>query len=169
MKETYNLIYSEFNRNYVQLAESDDLIKTLKKNTKKFLALVDDIPASKIDYAYAEGKWTVKQVLQHIIDAERVFAYRALRFARFDPASLAGFDENFWAEKADVTARGWSDMIKEFRSLRKSHIQMISNFNKEQLAAVGTASDHAISVAALCFILAGHVQHHMNILKERYL
>lgn len=165
----YNLVYAEFYANYVNLAVSDDLIKTLKKNRKKFLALLDSIPSAKIDYAYAEGKWTVKQVLQHIIDTERVFAYRALRVARFDTTPMPGFDENLWAEKADVTARGWSDMIGEFKNLRKANITMISQFNKEQLAAVGAASGQAVSAAALCFIIAGHVAHHMNILKERYL
>ncbi len=165
----YNLVHSEAFSAYVKPVESDDIIKTLKKNTRKFHTLLLEIPPAKIDYAYADGKWTVKQVLQHIIDAERVFSYRALRIARFDTTPLPGFDENAWAEKADVTARGWKDMIKEFMRLRKSNIQMINNFSAEQLAATGTASNHAVSTAALCFTMAGHVQHHMNILKERYL
>ncbi|MFT4025041.1 MAG: DinB family protein [Flavihumibacter sp.] len=165
----YQLVYADFYASYVQLAASDDLIKTLKKNRKKLLSLLAAIPSSKINYAYAAGKWTVKQMLQHMIDAERVFAYRALRIARFDTTPLPGFDENAWAEKADVTARGWNDMIKEFSELRKSNIRMISQFNKEQLAAEGTASGQTVSAAALCFVMAGHVKHHMNILQERYL
>ncbi|GAO44405.1 DinB family protein [Flavihumibacter petaseus] len=169
MKNNYHLVYGDFYANYIKLAESDDLLKTLKKNTRKFRAFMEEIPASKIDYAYAEGKWTIKQLLQHIIDAERVFSYRALRIGRFDTTPLAGFDENSWAEKADTTARGWKEMIKEFMRLRKSNIQMVGSFTKEALAAEGTASDNPMSTAALCFILAGHVQHHMNIIKERYL
>ena len=169
MSTAYHLVYADFYANYVQLAASDDLVKTLKKNRKKFLALLDAIPSSKINHAYAEGKWTVKQLLQHIIDAERVFAYRAMRIARFDTTPLPGFDENAWAERADVTARGWNDMIKEFNELRKSNIRMVNQFNKEQLSAEGTASGHPVSTAALCFVMAGHVKHHMNILQERYL
>lgn len=169
MSTAYHLVYADGFAKYVQLAESKDLLKTLKKNRKRFLSLMASIPPAKINYAYAEGKWTVKQLLQHIIDAERVFAYRALRIARFDSTPLAGFDENAWAEKADVTARGWSDMLKEFNELRKANIRMIGQFSKEQLAAEGTSNGKALSTAAICFIMAGHVKHHMNILEERYL
>ena len=169
MKHDYNLVYSDFYTNYTALAQQGELKKVLKKNTRRFVNLLEEVPKSKIDFAYAKGKWTIKQLLQHITDAERVFAYRALRVARFDETPLPGFDENAWAEHADVSNRNWEDMIKEFRLLRRSNQLMIESFSKEQLAATGIASNHPISVAALCFILAGHVEHHMNILEERYL
>ncbi|MBC6489852.1 DinB family protein [Flavihumibacter stibioxidans] len=169
MKHDYNLVYSDFYTNYIQLAQQGELKKVLKKNSRKFLDLLDDIPKSKIDYSYGKDKWTIKQLLQHITDAERVFAYRALRVARYDQTPLPGFDENTWAEHADVSKRDWNDMVKEFRLLRRSNQLMIESFSSEQLAATGTASNHPISVAALCFILAGHVEHHMNIIRERYL
>lgn len=169
MKHDYNLVYSDFYTNYIALAQQGELKKVLKKNTRRFVALLEDIPKSKIDFAYAKGKWTIKQLLQHITDAERVFAYRALRVARFDETPLPGFDENAWADHADVSGRNWEDMIKEFRLLRRSNQLLVESFSKEQLAATGTASNHPISVAALCFILAGHVEHHMNIMEERYL
>jgi len=165
----YNLIYSDFNKNYVNLALDDSIDKSLAKSTKQFLELLDSIPQNKIDYAYDAGKWTVKEVLQHIADAERVFSYRILRIARFDATPLPRFAENAWAANADVTHKKWKDLIKEFKLLRKSNLQMISALNKEELAAVGTASNHPISVVAIFFILGGHVQHHMRILKERYL
>lgn len=169
MEHEYNLVYADYYKNYIQLALDGDLKKALKKNSKSFLEFLESIPAQKIDYAYAEGKWTIKQLLQHIIDAERVFAYRALRIARFDETALPGFDENTWAEKADVSARGWQDMVKEFKALRKSNRAMINDFTREQLSATGTASGNPISCAAICFILVGHVEHHMNVIKERYL
>ena len=167
---TYHLLYAPFYENYIQLATKHGKIsKALKQNTKQLLTILENIPRKKIDYAYAEGKWTIKQLVQHMIDAERVFAYRALRFARYDQTPLAGFDENKWAESADVSARGWKEMLREFSQLRKSNILMIASFSKEELAATGTASEKEISVAALCFIIAGHAEHHLNILRERYL
>ena len=169
MKQQYNLVYGDFYKHYITLVHDKSIRKALKKNTRDFLQLLDDIPASKIDYAYADGKWTIKQLVQHIIDAERVFSYRALRIARYDETPLAGFDENTWAERTDVSARGWKDMVREFRQLRKSNELMIDDFNIEQLNSTGTASNHPVSVAALCYIIPGHVQHHMNVLKERYL
>lgn len=169
MQHDYNLVYADFYTNYIKLAQQGELKKVLKKNTRKFISLLNEIPNSKVDYAYAKGKWTIKQLLQHIIDAERVFAYRALRVARYDETPLPGFDENLWAEHADVSDRNWNDMIKEFRMLRRSNLLMVESFSKEQLAATGTASGHSISCAALCFIIAGHVEHHMNIIRERYL
>ncbi len=167
---TYHLLYAPFYENYIQLATKQGKIsKALKQNTKDLISVLENIPRKKIDYAYAEGKWTIKQLVQHMIDAERVFAYRALRFARYDQTPLAGFDENKWADTADVSARGWKEMLREFSQLRKSNILMIASFSKEELAATGTASEKEISVAALCFIIAGHAEHHLNILRERYL
>lgn len=165
----YNLVYAEFYKTYVSLAEADPISKAIDKNTEEMLKLLDRIPASKIDHAYAPGKWTIKELLQHIIDAERVFAYRILRIARMDTTPLPGFDENAWAANAMVGDRRWKDMVKEFKWLRKSNMAMIDDFSKEQLDATGTASNHPVSAAALCYVLVGHVKHHMNIIEERYL
>lgn len=165
----YNLVYSDFNKNYVNLALGDSINKSLAHSTKQFLKLLEDIPEGKIDYAYAKGKWTIKEVLQHIIDAERVFSYRIIRLARLDATPLSGFDENDWGAAMDVTHKKWKEMVKEFKQLRKSNLLMIAALKKEELAFVGTASNHHISTAATCFVLGGHVQHHMNVLKERYL
>ncbi|MBZ5855846.1 DinB family protein [Flavihumibacter profundi] len=165
----YNLVYADFYTNYVALVKEAPIEKALSKNTEEFLDLLDDIPGSMINHAYGEGKWTVKEVLQHIIDAERVFSYRIIRIARLDGTPMASFDENKWMENANTAKRKWSDMVKEFKFLRKSNLLMIADFSKEQLNATGTASNQPVSTAALCYILAGHVKHHMNILKERYL
>ncbi len=165
----YNIVNAPFYDTYIKLVKTEDLRKTLRKNTEELLSFFDEIPEEKIGYAYAEGKWTIKQVLQHIMDAERIFAYRALRIARLDPTPLPGFDENSYAANANVAVRGWEDMLKELRQLRKSNLRMIKAFTEEQLNAQGTASDHAVSAVAICFIMAGHAKHHMNIIRERYL
>lgn len=165
----YNLVYADFYKTYVSLVETDPISKAIRRNTEEMLTLLEEIPASKIDHAYAPGKWTIKELLQHIIDAERVFAYRILRIARMDATPLPGFDENAWAANAKVADRRWKDMVKEFKWLRKSNMAMIDDLSKEELNATGTASNNQVSTAALCYVLAGHVKHHMNIIEERYL
>lgn len=162
-------VAADFFQRYLQEAKSEDLIKALKLNSKSFSGLLSKIPKKKIDFAYAKGKWTVKEMLQHIIDTERVFCYRALRFARKDTTPLAGFDENSWASQAKVDKRKWEDLVKEFKALRKSTELLYSSLDRDQLLSEGTASNHTINVAALGFITAGHVEHHIKILKERYL
>lgn len=165
----YNLVYGPHFEQYVQLAKSENLRATLKENTEEMLELLASIPEEKLDYAYAEDKWTIKQVVQHVIDAERIFAYRALRIARLDTTPLPGFDENLYAANAIVSTRSWEDLLKELRQVRKSNLRMIKSFSAEQLNAQGTASNNPITAVAICFIMAGHVKHHLNILKERYL
>lgn len=160
---------AEFYQNYIKLAPNENVLKSLERNTKNFRRLLRKIPRKKIDKAYAEGKWTIKELLQHIIDAERVFAYRALTFARKDKTPLPSFDENTWAEQSMAAQRDWREMIAEFKSLRHSTIKMYSSFDDSQLRSIGTASNKEINVLALGYILAGHVEHHINIIKERYL
>ena len=164
-----NLVAADFYRPYITLVEKDELNKAFKKNTKKFRKFLKEIPDEKIDYAYAEGKWTIKQVLQHIIDVERVFSYRALWFARKDEQPLPGFDENNWAEHAHASGREWEDMVNEFKIIRKSTQHLYESFGDDELNSSGTSNDNLINVAAIGYICAGHVEHHMNILKERYL
>jgi len=159
----------EFFQNYLNKAGDDDLQKALRISTKRFRKLVRDIPAKKIDYAYDEGKWTVKQVLQHIIDAERVFALRALWFARLDPAPQPSFQENTWAENAIVGNRKWKDMVEEFQSLRAANRAFFAGLSDEELRHEGVANTSTYTCAALGFIAAGHLQHHLDILEERYL
>ena len=165
----YNLVYAEFYSNYINLAKGESIKRSLLKSTKEFFQFLEQIPEKKYDYAYAEGKWTIKEVLQHVIDAERVFSYRITSIARFDATPLPGFNENLWAANAGVSEKKWKDLVKEFKLLRKSNLLMINSLQKSELASVGTASNQPISTAALCFIIGGHVQHHMKVLKERYL
>jgi hypothetical protein len=164
-----HLIFPEVSRGYINLTQKDQLAKALKKNTRKFKKVLKNIPEKKIDYSYAEGKWTIRQMLQHIIDAERVFAYRALWFARKDSQPLPGFDENAWALQAPASSRKWEDMVREFKVLRKSTELMFASFSEDDLNATGISNNNEYSVAAFGYITAGHVAHHMNVIKERYL
>ena len=155
--------------NYVNQVPEDDLMQAMKKQSSLFFHFFDNIPLAKRDYRYAEGKWTIKEMLQHIIDAERVFAYRGLCIARQDKNSLPGFDENEYAANAKTERRDWDEMIEEFKAVRRSSEILFGSFDEEQLETAGTANNNPIYVLAIGFVLVGHVNHHLKILKERYL
>ena len=158
-----------FYHNYISQVPEDDLMEAFRKETSAFIEFIKSIPASKLDYRYADGKWTVKEVLQHIIDAERVFAYRALRFARKDPTFLPGFDENTFADNAKADKRDWNNLVEEFKAVRSASEYLFASFDNDQLQATGTANNNSIHVLGIGFIVVGHSLHHMRILKERYL
>ncbi|HYF31481.1 MAG TPA: DinB family protein [Chitinophagaceae bacterium] len=169
MATKQDALATEYYQNYIKLSPDDNVVKALERNTKNFRRLLKKIPRKKVDKAYAEGKWTIKELLQHIIDAERVFAYRAITFARKDSAALPSFDENAWAANSLAVQRDWKDMIEEFKSLRAASEKMFSSFDDSQLRSIGNASGKDINVLALGYIMSGHVEHHINIIKERYL
>ena len=155
--------------NYVNQVPENDLMEAMKKQSPLFIQLLESIPVLKRDYRYAEGKWTIKEVLQHILDAERVFAYRGLCIARKDSSSLPGFDENDYADNSKADKRNWDEMIEEFKVVRRSSEILFGSFDEEQLESTGTANNNPIYVLAIGYVLVGHVNHHMAILKERYL
>jgi len=154
---------------YIKLVKESNLMDALKKQTPSPIRFFNSIPPAKRNYRYAKGKWTIKEVLQHIIDAERVFAYRSLCFARKDSTSLPGFDENDYADNAKSTKRDWNEMMEELKAVRRSTELLFRSFNKDQLHFVGTANNNPVSVLAIGFIIAGHATHHITIIKERYL
>jgi uncharacterized damage-inducible protein DinB len=159
----------DFYTTYINALQEDNLQEALANNTRRFRKLLKQIPHKKINYAYAEGKWTIKELLQHIIDSERVFIYRALTFARQDPAPLPGFDENTWAITAKAPKRKWNDLVDEYKALRSANELFLNSLDDDQLRQTGSANNNSISVAGLAFICAGHVAHHMRIIRERYL
>ena len=159
----------EYYHKYINQAKEDDLMTALRSNTSSFLSLLKMIPPDKQDHRYAEGKWTIKEVLQHIIDIERVFTYRALRFARKDKTPLPGFDEKVFAASANADKRNWDDLVDEFTSLRKATELMFGSFDDGQLEATGTASNVSMYVLGIGYIIVGHCEHHLAIMKERYL
>ena len=169
MAERKNAVAPEAFFKYINAIQEEDLQKALRKNSRQFRKLFKNIPKNKINYAYSEGKWTIKELLQHLIDAERVFVSRALWFSRKDPSPLPGFDENSWAVTSKCANRKWKEMLQEFKSLRGSTELFFSSLNDEQLHEKGIANNNYMNVVGLGFICAGHIAHHLIIIRERYL
>jgi uncharacterized damage-inducible protein DinB len=141
----------------------------MKKQTPAIFRFLNHIPVEKRNYRYGKDKWTIKEVLQHIIDAERVFAYRSLCIARKEKVSLPSFDENDYADNSKAKKRDWADMIEELKAVRRSTEILFTSFDKEQLSTFGIANNNPVSVLAIGFILVGHINQHIKIMKERYL
>lgn len=156
-------------KNYISLVENEELNSLLEKQSKETEVLFSSVPEDKWLYKYEEDKWTVKEVLQHITDTERVFNFRALGFARKDPNTFPSFDENEYAKNSNANDKNAEDLIQEFLAVRKSTQLLYKSFSEKQLEAVGKASTYQMSVEALGYTTAGHLKHHLNILKERYL
>lgn len=162
-------IYPDYFYKYIRLVENEDLKTVLRNQLNETEQFLRSIPAEKYLYKYAEGKWSVKEVLQHITDTERVFSFRSFVFSRKDPNTFPSFNENDYATNSNADDKKWEDLIKEFVAERKSTEALFNSFSDEQLNSVGKASNYEMSVKALGYTIAGHVAHHINILKERYL
>ena len=161
--------YSNFNATYIKAAANVELIEESEICLHEFLRFVQNIPMDKFDYRYAEGKWTIKDIIQHVIDTERIFAYRALRISRNDTTPLPGFEENDYVENTDANSRSIQELLTEFSAVRHSNILMFKSFSEEQLTRMGIASNHPISVRAIGFLIIGHQNHHQRVFQERYL
>lgn len=158
-----------FFHGYISLVPEDELSEAFINQSASFIRFLETIPTEKYDYSYAPGKWTIQEVLQHVLDAERIFAYRALRFSRKDPTPLPGFDENNYVIHAHAHSRNWDKLVEEFKVLRRSSQLLFNSFDEEQLQAGGTASNGPGYVLGLGYILLGHAIHHQQVTKERYL
>lgn len=160
--------YGAFYQTYINYTSVKDYAILVQQYNEIIIEAWNVIPTEKINFAYAPGKWTIKQMLQHVIDTERIFAYRALVIARKEPAALLGFDENEYAKNATASHRNWNEMIAEWKILRQSTNMLFGSFTEEDLKQKGTANNLPISVNALGFIIFGHALHHLHVLKERY-
>lgn len=161
--------YSDFNATYIKAAGNVEMIEELEICLHDFIRFVQNIPMDKFNYRYAEGKWTIKDIIQHIIDTERIFAYRALRISRNDKTPLPGFEENDFVENTNANDRNIQDLLAEFSAVRHSNLFLFKSFSEEQLKRIGTASNASISVRAIGFIIIGHQKHHQKVFQERYL
>ena len=161
--------YAGFYAIYMQEAGDEDLYEDLEISLHAFIRFVQDIPMDKFDYRYAEGKWTIKEIIQHVIDTERVFAYRALRISRNDKTPLPGFDENDFVLNTNANDRHLQSLLTELSIVRQSTLALFKSFSEEQLKRIGIASNNEISVRAIGFIIIGHQKHHQRIFQERYL
>ena len=159
----------KFYKAYLETIENVQLIEDLEVSLHDFRKFVQNIPMDKFDYRYEKNKWTIKDIIQHLIDSERIFAYRALRFARNDNTVLPGFDENSYAENTTANLRSIQDLLSEMAVVRQATLSLFKSFTQEQLMKFGVASDNQIQVCAIGFIIIGHQKHHQNIFKERYL
>jgi hypothetical protein len=160
--------HSPYFSRYIDRVPEGDLIALLESQFADTLALLRRVPRDREDFAYADGKWTVKEVVGHLSDCERVFAYRALRFARNDPTELASFDENAWVANANFGRLRLADVVDEFNAVRQSTLRLAKNLNADELARRGVANGNAVSVRALFYIIAGHERHHVGLFRERY-
>ncbi len=154
---------------YIEQAGEGDLIEELEISLHDFIKFVQNIPMDKFDFRYAEAKWTIKEIIQHVIDTERIFAYRALRISRNDKTPLSGFDENEYIVNTDANQRNIQSLLTELSAVRHSNLFLYKSFSVEQLKRIGTASNNEISVRALGFVTIGHQKHHQRIFEERYL
>lgn len=161
--------YAPFYAGYIQALDNVELLEELEICVHDFIRFVQNIPMDKFDFRYAEGKWTIKDIIQHLIDVERVFSYRAMRIARNDTTPLPGFDENFYVANTNANNRSIQDLLSELALVRQSTLFLFKSFTPEQLAKIGTASDKQVSVRAIGFILIGHQKHHQEVFRQRYL
>lgn len=161
--------YDPFYAGYIQSVDDQDVIGMIKDQQNSFPKFINDIPQEKHDYAYAEGKWSIRQVVRHLIDAERMFGYRAMAIARGDQTKLPGFDDHLYVQNADDSGISMQALLDEFISMREGHIRMIANFPISALMQMGNANGSDISVRAIIFIIAGHLAHHKQIIIQRYL
>jgi uncharacterized damage-inducible protein DinB len=158
-----------FYKGYVDHVKEMDVIEALKFSSEQTLKMISSIPESKGEYRYAEGKWSIKELLNHMIDVERIMCYRALRFARNDKTDLPGFEENDYAPEANAHARTIAQLADEAKRLRATTIDMFASFTPEMMKREGTANKNKLSVLTLGYVVSGHESHHRQILKERYL
>jgi hypothetical protein len=160
--------YNPFYQTYINYTSGKDYSILVQQYHERITESWAAIPAEKTNYAYGEDKWTIKQMFQHVIDTERIFAYRALAISRKEPAGLLGFDENEYAKNATAANRNWKDMLVEWRVVRQSTNLLFTSFTEDQMKSIGKANENVISVNAIGFIIFGHALHHLHILKERY-
>jgi len=161
--------YPSFMTEYVSRVPAGDVVEILKAQTAKTMALLRGLPESMGDHSYAPGKWTIRQIVGHLSDAERVFSYRALRFSRADAAPLAGFDENAYVDAAPFTRVSLSDLIDELEHLRAATIHLFTNLDEDSFTRAGEANGKRTSVRALAHVITGHEHHHVDVLRARYL
>lgn len=161
--------YSPAYQKYFDLVPDGEYMESLRQNGDATVQFFEAIPSEKHDYRYAEGKWTIKEVLLHIIDTERVFAYRALAAARGDETPVYRMDEELYARNVDVSPRTMADLISEFKVVRRGNEYLFENVSNEQSKRWCNVVTHPMSVRAIGYFLIGHVQHHVGVVGQRYL
>jgi arsenate reductase-like glutaredoxin family protein len=161
--------YVSYFKRYIDQVAEEDLMTAFKNQTAGLETFLNSINEEKSNYAYAEDKWTIKELLQHIIDTEHIFNYRALCLARGEMQNLPGFEEDDYAANSYANNRQWAELVQEFLMLRKSTEMMYTSFNKAVIDNAGKANNNPVTVNSLGFTTVGHYYHHKKVLEERYL
>lgn len=161
--------YDPYYEKYVSLVPDADVVAVLASQPTELQDIFVALPEEKGTYAYAEGKWSLKEVISHLIDGERIFAYRALRISRGDETPIEGFEQDGYIENSHANDRSFGDLLEEFNLLRRANLLLFHNLRDDGWSRLGTASGAGVSVRALAHIMAGHVLHHVNVLRGRYL
>ena len=161
--------YAPYYEKYVSLVPDADLVETLERQGAETLALLRGLSEEQGAHRYEPGKWSIKQLVGHISDGERIFSYRALAFARGDGQSLPGMEQDEWMAGVDFDARTLADLADEFEAVRSATLHLFRHLSPEAWARRGTASDNEVTVRALAYVIAGHEAHHVGVLRERYL
>lgn len=164
-----NQEYPAYFQNYIDLVSEGCLEATLNTQLKNTTALLSGITETQANYRYASGKWTLKEVIGHIMDTERIMSYRLLRIARGDQTPLGGYDEDQYVKEASFHSRSLPDILEEFATVRRSTLSLVKGLSEEVWSRQGIANNNGISVSALSYIIAGHELHHIKIIKEKYL
>jgi hypothetical protein len=161
--------YGPFYQGYVNLVGDDDLLPLLERQPAELVVALTAVDESRAGFRYQPEKWSIREVVGHLGDAERVFGYRALCFSRGDKAELPGFDENSYVASSTFDSRPLSELLESFEVLRRANLFMLRALREEDWTRSGVANRHSITVRALGYVMAGHVRHHLNILQQRYL
>jgi hypothetical protein len=160
--------YPAYYKHYLSLVKEEDVLSAFTAGERDFNAFCGTIPKEKENHAYAEGKWTVKQVLLHICDTERILCYRALRFARKDPKMPLPFDENLYGSNCDASQRTVRNIVEELNTVRNATISLYKNFSTEALHAKGLTGAGETTVLGIGFMICGHCAHHLSVIRQRY-
>lgn len=160
---------TEEQKAYIGPIPEGNIPKILETNEKKLMKLVKDLSDKKLKYRYAKGKWSIPEIIMHLMDCERIYAYRILRISRGDTTPLPGFDENAYIKAVDVSKIEYKRLLKEYKALRKSTIHLLKGLTEEMYLRKGKANDKETSVQKLVYGMAGHELHHTRIIKEKYL
>jgi hypothetical protein len=161
--------YDPYYETYTSLVPEEDIKAALATQPGELRVLAESLLEEKGTYAYADGKWTIKQLLGHLIDGERMFGYRVFRISRGDKTPIEGFEQDGYIENAHANGRSFADLLSEFELLREANVRFFKNLRDDDWLRTGTANQKEISVRALAWIMVGHIRHHISILKDRYL
>ena len=161
--------YAPYYEDYIKGVIGNDPFRNLANQYQEIQSILQSLPEEEANYAYSEGKWTVKEVLGHLIDTERIMSYRALCISRKEKQSLPGFEQDDYVKEANFKERTITNLLDDYRTVRKSTINLFKNFSESMLNQRGIANGEEVTVLALLYIITGHEMHHLKILKEKYL